>query len=251
MSAIFVRIAGTRGSTPRETGVTMKVTTDATLGTIGGGALEWEAIRLARAMLADGREALERTVPLGPDLGQCCGGSVRLDFSRRGRVTEEAAVRPLPPGGPSRDLWVWGAGHVGRAVVAAGHAAFRIIWIDTTRDRFPRDVPEDVTVLPAMDMPLLATRAPRHADHLILTFSHEIDLALCAALLRRGFGSCGLIGSDTKRARFSRRLRAMALDPAPIRCPIGDKALGKAPSAIAQGALADLLSPPGLTGMTA
>ena len=254
MSAVYVEIAATRGSTPREAGTVMKVTGTGIEGTIGGGALEWEAMRLARRMLAEGTEALERTIPLGPDLGQCCGGSVRLRFSRTGTLRETARLhvhrlekgpRPHP-----LHLWVWGAGHVGRAVVAAAHPqSFRITWIDESRARFPERIRDGVTVMPAADMPLLAARAPRHVHHLILTYSHEIDLSLCAALLKRGFASCGLIGSDTKRARFARRLEALGLDPGRIQCPIGDKSLGKHPEAIAEGVIRDLLCEPGKTGV--
>ena len=82
MNAIWVEVIATRGSAPRDVGTAMMVTPDATNGTIGGGALEFEAIAIARDYLS--REALEaeRIFPLGPDLGQCCGGAVTLRFSR-------------------------------------------------------------------------------------------------------------------------------------------------------------------------
>ena len=97
-------------------------------------------------------------------------------------------------------------------------------------------------VTPAADMPRLAAHAPREAHHLIFTYSHDIDLALCAVLLKRGAESVGLIGSDTKKSRFSRRLRDMGLDPSGIICPIGDKSLGKLPAQIAHGALISLIA---------
>ncbi|WP_197470859.1 XdhC family protein, partial [Sulfitobacter sp. HI0054] len=120
--------------------------------------------------------------------------------------------------------------------------AFEITWIDSARDRFPDQIPPHVTVTPAADMPRLAAHAPRDAHHLIFTYSHDIDLALCAALLKRGAASVGLIGSDTKKSRFSRRLRDMGLDPSGITCPIGDKSLGKLPAQIAHGALIALIA---------
>lgn len=237
MSAIWVEIIDTRGSTPRDVGTAMKVTTDAIEGTIGGGALEYKAIAEARALIAHGGEEMQRTYPLGPDLGQCCGGAVTLQFARQARwvdggkcmISQALGVYHVP-------VWLWGAGHVGRAVVdTLDPKAFQITWVDSTPDRFPKSVCEDVTVMPAADMPLLATRVPKATEHLIFTYSHDIDLALCAALLRRDVASIGLIGSDTKRTRFFRRLREMGLDPAPIQCPIGDKRLGKAPHQIARG----------------
>ncbi len=131
---------------------------------------------------------------------------------------------------------------MGRAVVrACPPPAFAITWVDTAADRFPGDIPDHVTPVSAADMPRLAGNAPPDAHHLIFTYSHDIDLALCAALLARGGASIGLIGSDTKWARFQKRLRALGLDPAPITCPIGDKTLGKTPDAIAKGCVNRLL----------
>jgi len=236
MTGIRIRVARTAGSVPREAGAEMLVTGESTEGTVGGGALEWQAMAEARAMLAEGRARMERTYPLGPGLGQCCGGSVTLTF-------EAAEALEGQPGVP---LWIWGAGHVGRAIVAtmAPLPGFEITWIDDAPDRFP---PEDhgVTTVPAADMPRLAARAPGNAHHLILTYSHEIDLALCHALLTRGFASAGLIGSATKWARFRSRLAALGHEHAQIlriACPIGDPALGKHPQAIAVRVAAALLT---------
>jgi xanthine dehydrogenase accessory factor len=101
-----------------------------------------------------------------------------------------------------------------------------------------------VTCLPAAEPPAALPHAPRQAHHLILTYSHDIDLALCHAALRHGFASCGLIGSATKWARFQSRLRALGHSDAQISritCPIGDPLLGKHPQAIAVGVAARLL----------
>ena len=241
--AIYVEILSTRGSTPRDAGTAMKVTADISVGTIGGGALEHQAIATARRILAEGGDAQTQTLPLGPSLGQCCGGSVTLGFTFDPRATDGQDTTPvrLPENVCKQDLWLWGAGHVGRAVVRHAPAlAFDITWVDTGPDRFPDALPDHVTQIPAADMPRLAAQVPNGAHHLIFTYSHDIDLALCAALLRRDTVSIGLIGSDTKWARFQSRLRAAGLDPAPIICPIGDKSLGKTPDAVAKGCVARL-----------
>lgn len=246
MSALWVEITSTRGSTPRDAGTAMKVTATDTEGTIGGGALEFAAINRARGMLRKGETDFSETLPLGPSLGQCCGGSVSLRYTHSSSVTDRPKTYPTQNSGGEapRILWLWGAGHVGQAVVAQTHPqAFKITWIDTAVERFPAEVGTHITKIPAAEMPLLAHRAPKQAHHLIFTYSHDIDLALCAALLDRGFASCGLIGSGTKWARFQKRLRDGGRDPAPINCPIGDKSLGKAPHEIAQGVVAALLSP--------
>ncbi|WP_298860162.1 xanthine dehydrogenase accessory protein XdhC [uncultured Sulfitobacter sp.] len=245
-SAIYIEITATRGSTPRNAGTGMTVTASQTKGTIGGGALEYQAIATARRILAtDGAEQCE-AIPLGPNLGQCCGGSVTLlyTYSRNHSAEQPSVDIPTLKIGTTdpAELWIWGAGHVGRAVVkTAPPQGFKITWIDTTPDRFPSHIPPHVTQALAANMPLLASRAPTSAHHLIFTYSHEIDLALCAVLLKRGAASTGLIGSQTKWARFSKRLREMNLDPSPIICPIGDKSLGKHPDQIAHGTVRTLI----------
>jgi xanthine dehydrogenase accessory factor len=234
--AIRITVRRTAGSVPREVGASRLVTENGIEGTIGGGALEWEAMAMARAMLNDGRATDERTFPLGPALGQCCGGSVTLRFERASQVARK----------PGQPLWIWGAGHVGRALVdvIAHLPDWSITWVDTGAERFPEDRHEGVTILPAADLVRLVAHAPRDAHHLILTYSHELDLELCHALLGHGFASAGLIGSATKWARFQSRLHTLGHDKAQITritCPIGDPALGKHPQAIAVGVAADLL----------
>lgn len=281
---VRVVVAEVRGSAPREAGAAMAVWCDGSEGTIGGGALELEAIRLARGLSET--QVLRRA--LGPELGQCCGGAVTLvlevvDAALLERATGEAVARPVearagemplevrrmlaearaqgaevetrltggwlvePMARARREIWIWGAGHVGRALVSvlAPLPGLAITWVDTGADRFPDAVPEGVTVLPAADPALLAGHAPAGAEHLVLTYSHALDLALCDALLRRGFATCGLIGSATKWARFRRRLAGMGHADAQISridCPIGDPSLGKHPQAIAVGVATCILA---------
>ncbi|WP_428928340.1 xanthine dehydrogenase accessory protein XdhC [Marinibacterium sp. SX1] len=147
-----------------------------------------------------------------------------------------------------RPLWIWGAGHVGRALVdvLAPLPDLAITWVDTGPGRFPATVPDRVTVLPAATPAALVPHAPQAAEHLILTYSHALDLDLCHALLTHGFAFAGLIGSQTKWARFRSRLAGLGHGPgeiARITCPIGDPALGKHPHAIAIGVAARLLAP--------
>ncbi len=235
MTAIRITVTKTAGSVPREAGTQMLVWADRTEGTIGGGTLEWEAMLEARRMLRDGRSSHSATMPLGPALGQCCGGSVSL-------LWEEAEAMTTPP---ARPLWIYGAGHVGRALVnvMAPLPDFAITWVDTGAERFPET---DVTTLVAKDPALIVKHAPVDADHLILTYSHEIDLALCHALLNHDFHGVGLIGSATKWARFKTRLAALGHTPAQISriaCPIGDPSLGKHPAAIALGVATAMIGP--------
>ncbi len=230
MSRVRVTVTRTAGSVPRDAGTQMLVSAEEITGTIGGGALEWEAMRRAREMLASGQSAFAETIPLGPSRGQCCGGSVTLEYA----LADKLIAPDTTP------LWIYGAGHVGRALVSVMSPLpdFAITWIDTSAERFPSVIPDTVTQLVAADPARAAVHAPDATDHLILTYSHDIDLALCNALLSLPFKSMGLIGSATKWARFQSRLRALGHTPAQISriaCPIGDPSLGKHPQAIAIG----------------
>lgn len=270
-----VRVVVTRvqGSAPREVGAAMLVWAHGQSGTIGGGALEFEVADAARNLTRDAKT----WHALGPDLGQCCGGAVDVlsevyDLNRARALPHDLVARGpdpmplsikrmmkaarnqghLPPAQsvdgwmiepvrqPDQDVWIWGAGHVGRALVnTLQHMpGYRLTWADTGPERFPSALPEDVTTVPAADLPTLALHAPEAAHHLILTYSHDMDLGLCHALLTRGFASCGLIGSATKWARFRKRLADVGHTPdeiARITCPIGDPSLGKDPAMIAIG----------------
>ena len=140
---VLVTVAEAKGSTPREAGAAMLVTAERSFGTIGGGRLEWEGIAHARSLLASGGRESRVELPLGPAVGQCCGGHVRLHLRRAGRAeqielaaAEAAAEAALPL------VLLFGAGHVGRALAAAlAPLPLRLRWIDGRADEFPADCP--------------------------------------------------------------------------------------------------------------
>jgi len=283
-----VTIAETSGSVPRESGAAMLVWPDGLSGTIGGGALEFDAAALAREALGKPMSfAQVGRKPLGPGLGQCCGGSVTLvieTFDRTGlnkvmaaigdsachlrRVCEEAAATPdtirrategeperthflegwlsEPVAMAKRPIWLFGAGHVGRAVVSVLEPTgeFEIVWIDMSADRFPSMVPSGVRQFLAENPADATTYAPANAEHLIMTHSHALDLQICSRILAIPFRSAGLIGSKSKWVRFRKRLSEAGFDEETIdriTCPIGIPELGKHPHAIAIGLACRLL----------
>ncbi|MEO0357213.1 MAG: xanthine dehydrogenase accessory protein XdhC [Pseudomonadota bacterium] len=256
-----VVIARLTGSSPRDVGTSMLVWDQGQYGTIGGGALEFQAAHRARSGF---RGAMN--IPLGPTLGQCCGGHVTLIFERFASlqdvppdaVTFERDVpvfgsfsEPMIP--VAHPVWLWGAGHVGRAVAEVVHdiPGLAVTWADTGLDRFPPHPPAQITMIPALSLPNLMSHAPKDASHLIFTYAHDLDLALCHAALTHGFRFCGLIGSQTKWARFRSRLRSLGhtedeIDR--ITCPIGDPSLGKHPKMIALGVAQQIVSVAGQLG---
>ncbi len=380
----LVTVAAVRGSAPREPGARMVVAPDGGFrGTIGGGELEWRAIGFARdALSRDAPSATLDRFTLGPDLGQCCGGSVRLltevfgrsrldearelaareaagPFVTRGRIgprgVERRVLDDVPPqvldatgtdrdamsrltsvaalpgalaahgtdrdalslpvaaavlpdalaadgtdpsvsdptvrfapiagdaergsrrtgrgagrgaGGaracgpvvlegdgliverfrdPRRAVWLFGAGHVGRALMLAlAPLPFAVTWIDERAEVFPAAVPANVHPVPSADPAGEVARAPAGALVVVMTHSHARDLAVVHAALEAGrFGYVGLIGSESKRARFTRRLREAGVAPvriADLVCPIGCPGIAsKHPAAIAASVAVQLL----------
>jgi xanthine dehydrogenase accessory factor len=233
-ASVLVTVLAVRGSTPREAGCKMVVTEDAAHGTIGGGNLEFQSIALARTMLAGGGPVpLVREFPLGPDLGQCCGGHASVLFE---------AIRPA-----TLHMALFGAGHVGRALVRLlGTLDCRVQWIDSRDNVFPATLPANVATLLDPAPVERVGKLPAGAFVLVMTHDHSLDFELVAAALpRTDLPYVGLIGSETKRARFVSRLRRAGLTAEAIRrlvCPIGvEGAGGKAPAEIAIAVAAQLL----------
>jgi len=242
--AVVVEVVQTQGSVPREAGTRMLVAADEVLGTIGGGHLELQAIARARRLLQGLPEPLEQRIALGPTLGQCCGGALSL----RWLALSDARPEDWPLPAPRFTLQLYGAGHVGRAIVRLlDDLPCRVQWIDERESEFPA-APSAPHVERVCVEPVEAevAAAPPGCCYLVLTHSHDLDLAITEAILRRGdFAYLGLIGSATKRARFLHRFEARGISPAVLdrlTCPIGLPGIeGKEPAVIALGVVAQLL----------
>ena len=250
--AALVTVSAFKGSVPRETGTRMIVCADEVQGTIGGGHLEHIAIEEARALLGAGDASdaptHERHFPLGPALGQCCGGAVTLRFER---LTKQA-LRDWPQVQPRFHLQLYGAGHVGRAIVRLLEGiACKVEWIDEREEEFPRS-PNAAHIQRVCVEPVEAEvrEAPPGALYLVLTHSHDLDMRITEAILKRNdFAYLGLIGSQTKRARFIHRFEARGVNAdaiARMTCPIGVPGIeGKEPEVIAIAVVAQLLQQAG------
>jgi xanthine dehydrogenase accessory factor len=312
--AVLVTVAAVQGSGPREPGAKMVVTRVAQFDTIGGGHLEMRACEIARDMLngpatsAANHRRLER-FPLGPGLGQCCGGVVHLAFelvqqreaaafallaSRWTQRLDSLRLVPLdsadafsmldregaPLGNPVPDAWtgtdldapcrllkdhsgkrwlvdpclawrphliVFGAGHVGAAIVRAlGELPCHVTWVDEREDLFPAIVPANVRIEPTDTPEAVVHAAPEGTSYLVMTHSHALDQRLSEAILRRsGVAWFGLIGSKTKRMQFEHRLQDRGIPRERLQemvCPIGLPGIaGKQPAVIAASVCAQLL----------
>lgn len=281
-------------------------------GTIGGGALEFDAIAHARRFFEKDEVQIwlrdVKDYPLGPQLGQCCGGHVRLLFERFGaeEITHIATMidharyvaRPITSGtalngitgsegakaapdivhmqfqrfekengagakcallGSAEGEWLlesvsekpiviylYGAGHVGREVVRVFEGLSEITWIDTDEDRFPDPLPGHVQRLIVAAPHEAVAYAPDNAFHIVMSYSHPLDLEICHAVLKRErFRYLGLIGSMTKRGRFLKRLKKLGIkdaDLSRLTCPIGaDGPKSKEPAVIAISLAVEIL----------
>lgn len=242
---VRVTVTETKGSAPRDAGTSMWVTAEGQHGTIGGGKLEFQAAEQARKLLAsDTQTSATQTYALGPLLDQCCGGSVVLTLEKMPEATYLAKGEMTK----RHPLYMFGAGHVGRAVYRAlAPLPFDLHWFDERTDEFPPVECEHVTIHGLPDPMAAVNAAPHGALYLIFTHSHPLDYELVKAVLARGDARyCGLIGSKTKRARFENKLlRERVVSEAGLEaltCPIGVAGIdGKEPEVIAAGVAAQLL----------
>jgi xanthine dehydrogenase accessory factor len=249
-AAVWVTVHAVQGSVPREVGTAMAVFADGVSGTIGGGRVEFEAIAQARRRLlqpGSGTEVLR--YPLGPSLGQCCGGVMHLRFETVTAadvpaLRQRMAVARAP-------VALFGGGHVGHALVEVlARLPFAVTWIDSRDGVFPPQLPPHVVCEHSEPVQGAVDGLAAGSAVLVMSFSHAEDLDVVAQCLRRqrargDLASIGLIGSATKWATFRHRLtergfHAAELDQ--VRCPIGLPGIaGKEPEVIAIAVAAQLL----------
>lgn len=253
--AVLVTVASTRGSVPRAAGAWMVVFAHQTMGTVGGGHLELEAITLARTQLLQSSATAEAAQPhihryaLGPSLGQCCGGEVHLQFEWVAQGDLDALRQRLAPA--HLPVVLFGGGHVGHALVAAlGLLPFDVTWVDSREGIFPPQLPDNVQCEHSDPVQAAVPALAPQSRVLIMSFSHAEDLDIVLACLARQRAQAdlpyiGLIGSRTKWATFRKRLTARGYteaELAQVTCPIGVPGIDdKRPEVIAASVVAQLL----------
>lgn len=247
--AALVEVRSAAGSTPREAGAWMLVSQAAIFGTIGGGQLEFMAIDRAREMLAaSGPSSARLDVPLGPEIGQCCGGRVEIDIALADDTLREALVERVGREEALRPhVYLFGGGHVGHALAAALELLPLDVTVVETREDALEGMPVGVRAL-LTPVPEEAVRAaPAGSAFVVLTHDHALDFLIVAEALRRDDAAyVGMIGSKTKRATFRSWYLAEAGGNegtlARLVCPIGGAHVrDKRPSVIAALATAELL----------
>ena len=207
------------------------------------GAADREAV--ATLAKAEGAGVLTTIATVGSD-GRLLRRAGELADSPAYETCADGTVRERFGEEPTA-FYLFGAGHVGRALtVALAPLPFSVTWMDTRPGAIPAQFPVNVTAITQGDPVELLARAPDGAFVAVMTHSHALDLDLVIAALRADrFAYVGLIGSDTKRARFTSAMRKMGMADATVDrlvCPIGLTTIqDKAPAAIAASVAAQVL----------
>ena len=246
-AAIVAELTSVRGSSPRDQGAFMVIAPDALVGTIGGGALEYMVIARARQALRDGEEPEGLDIPLGPEIGQCCGGRVEVSLkvlmgpqaaALVGRLRRDEATLP--------NVYLFGSGHVGKALARALAALPLNVHVVDTRPDELHDLPAGVEAM-SVPMPEAVVRhAPEGSAYAILTHDHALDFLIAAEALKRVDAPyVGMVGSKTKRAKFTSWYLGEGGDRDALRrlvLPIGSFGLvDKRPEVIAALAAAEIM----------
>jgi len=233
---VIITLLGAAGSTPRASGTKMVVSENNIYATIGGGHLEFKAIKHARQLITQGETCQQvENFQLGASLGQCCGGQVLVLF--------EAFASD------NMHLDVYGAGHVAQALIPMlGQLPIRVRWIDSRADLFPEHIPSNVQKVVDEAPVDQVSNAVKNTAYLILTHNHQLDFSLTQSIIKRADSLwLGIIGSETKAKKFQYRLSQRGFTDAQVQtmtCPVGLKEVsGKLPMEVAisiAGQLVDL-----------
>ena len=223
---VLVTVISVAGSAPRNVGTKMVVTDAQSIDTIGGGHLEFDAIKTARNLLAEAKPTTKIvSYPLSAKLGQCCGGAVKLLFEVCNQHTQHVAI--------------FGAGHVAKALVPIlSQLPLRISWIDARSDAFDIPLPANVTRIVEQAPETEVRTLAENSWLIILTHDHQLDYRITEQALKfPSFPFVGLIGSKTKAKRFITKLRHKGFDDKALTrlvTPIGDLSIpGKRPIEVA------------------
>ncbi|MCP4820407.1 MAG: xanthine dehydrogenase accessory protein XdhC [Shimia sp.] len=243
---VRVEITRVQGSSPRDVGAVMYVSETGQAGTIGGGQLEYMALDEARKALKSDVKSSVMDVPLGPEIGQCCGGRVEVSLTMMDAHARAAAeTRAAADAASWPKVYVLGAGHVGRALAAQfQHLPVDCLLVDSREDELSlsdADVDKVLTPLPES----VVREAQEGSAFIVLTHDHALDFLLASEALARGDAAyVGMIGSATKRAKFASFAKSQdGVSAADLVCPIGGDTGGdKRPEVIAAFVVSEVLA---------
>ena len=221
---VKVKITNTKGSAPTKINDIMLVSLNNIYGTIGGGNLEYLVINEAKNLLSKNINKKKLNVPLGPGIGQCCGGYVELLLTLH-KNSMSAIKNENTLIANKQNLYIFGAGHIGQAVVShIKNLDFKTFLIDSREDFLSMNNYKNINYLLSKEPWTIVNSLEKNSLFVVLTHSHDYDLKILNEILKIDFNFAGLIGSNTKKRRFIKRLEDLGNSKKlinKIECPVG------------------------------
>ena len=244
---IKVKIISAEGSVPRNKGTFMLISKKNIYGSIGGGQLEYKVIEISKKNLL--KKEFDKgivNIPLGPSIGQCCGGYVQVCIEKFNdgylALKNEKNTNDL-----NKNLFIFGAGHVGQELSSRVlDLDFNVNLIDSRIEYLNLKKNVKINKIFSKNPWFLLKKFPHKSYYIILTHSHEHDFKIINKILKlNNYNFVGLIGSKTKFNRFKHRLIKLGHKETyinKIECPIGLKNVSsKKPGEIAISIIGRLL----------
>ena len=231
------KILDVKGSSPNNIDDIILISQDTIFGTIGGGNLEYLVIDEAKKLLNKKIKNKILSIPLGPGIGQCCGGYVQVELSLH-KNSKEALKNESLKNNIKPNLYIFGSGHIGQAIISKlEDINFNTFIIDSREDYLNMTNIKDINYLLSKKPWEIVSKLDDNSYFIVLTHSHDFDLKILNAVLKKNNTFVGLIGSQTKKKRFYKRLINNGHNKSiveKIECPIGiDIGNSKDPNEIA------------------
>ncbi len=243
---VKAKITEVKGSSPNNLDDIILISTDTIFGTIGGGNLEYLVIEEAKKLLNKSIPNKVMNIPLGPGIGQCCGGYVQIKLSLHNNsedaLKNENIIDIVKP-----NLYVFGSGHIGQALISKlKNINFNTFIIDSREDFLKMTNIKDVNYLLSKKPWEIVSKLDDNSYFIVLTHSHDYDLKILNEIIKKNNIFVGLIGSLTKKKRFYKRLIDNGHNKSlveKIECPIGiDIGNSKDPNEIAFSIITRIIS---------
>lgn len=222
---VKAKVSNALGSTPNKVNDYMLIAENDIFGTIGGGTLEFQVINEAKKLLLTNKEKNKLKVPLGPGIGQCCGGFVEIELTKYSNF-KNAIKNEKFDESKKLDLYIFGAGHIGQSLIhKTEFLNFNTYLIDSREEFLSQNNFKHINYLLSKKPWEITRRLKGNSIYVIVTHSHDYDFKIINEILKdNNFGYIGLIGSVTKRNKFYKRLEKLGHKKEiinKIECPIG------------------------------
>ena len=222
---VKAKVMNALGSTPNKINDFMLIAENDIFGTIGGGTLEFQIINEAKKLLINNNKENSLKIPLGPGIGQCCGGFVEIKLTAHSNF-KNAIKNEIFDESNKLDLYIFGAGYIGQSLITkTKFLNFNTYLIDSRESFLKQNNLKHVNYLLSSRPWEIVNHLNKKSMYVIVTHSHDFDFKIANEILKiNNFYYLGLIGSNTKRNKFYKRLEKLGHKKKLINhleCPIG------------------------------